>query len=1682
MAINLNDSWNGEKLSDVRAFIQRQLKNGYTGVKSAIVDGKVQLTFTKADGTENVIEFTAAEGEQGGGYQVSFRIKRQQQVYGSGYPVAFSYTFNQTMDGELIPGSYPSISFEAFTTDSNGSPLKSIWTTQLTDNYSSGVLEIPVSALEGITGTIIIKGTCNASFQGQTIDVERQTYVTIATCDINFSNSFALSKHVKGYASNATMTEVFVNYVGNSKADLLMYVDGTLKTTISEISTGQVEITLPMKELTDGMHTAQIIAKMDTGALDESDNPIYIYSKSLLFDFYRGISGNHVGIMMTLDTANIISDPINSLTINTEQYVNFNISYAASEYDSTNKVYKDYTSIGITKSGVNVLGLSVAPNNTYTYTFRDTDIVNYLMTFDVVANTRKINISVTKNSSGVSVASGYAINISCSGRNNKENSDIVNTLSFSDNNGNTYIGTLTNFSHTIQDANQSDVFIDGWDGEGLIFQGATTLNLPYKPFSKFNVNTGYYIEFNIRVNTVLDSDAYIISTLNSSNKGGFYLKAEEAGIITNSGTKVFTYIAAATTYNIGFMIKKYTGTNNGQPVETILLELYVNGIRTGVNTISSSDSFNTNSTITMNGTGAIWKFYGMRVYNATLTPVAIYNNYLTTLLDGDEIIRLANENDILNTAKTDVDYQKLISKGKNVLIVEVGNGTEQCALDSDGLGKMLSECSSPTDVQYLSTKEQFLNPSAVKKTNFLVKSLTYYNNGKLTDTYSFKCGPSLMQVQGTSSTYYSRKNYDIFFTGQKYNKKASTKVWTSKFDISIGADAIQNVNTTSIKYSMSSEDAGVPCLCLKADYSDSSNLHNTQGVRLINDVWKQLGIEYLTPPQHTGDTIHTNVRVGINGHPIDVFVKDGSTYSYIGQYNMNNEKKDSHHVYGFDGTVGNTGAGTAICVEFLENNRTATLFNAGNEFNWETCSDITDDSGEAIPQLEFRYPANDWVDGSEAEKAAVKRVFVWVKECYDSFISSYVEETGQYTSTKFVEEVKQYFNLKNLCAWYLYTEYFLAVDQRSKNMMLASWKASATEGIWYFLPYDSDTMLGVTNDGWLILPWNSDENTPNPMDNSQYAYMGHDSNLWKLVRYYLYDNTYAEKYGLTGYTLQDVAQQLRDESTNNTLFNLLTIKKYFNNGRKYWADIVYNFDSDTKYMAPLTYQSGRGSKSDFAQFVQGARDAHRDWLINKRFHLLDSKYACGFFISDEKNIKLSKKGDVLGENGAVAIPGETCKFKLTPAYDCYIQLISNSVSIGTYKLKKGVETTITIPSNIALGSNDPFKFKGFSAIEKIDFDTTSNHIYTDIVFKSFSNLKTLIINTTIDNPPFTGAGLGDCVKSLVNLRNLTLKGFHNKSEFDTPILDLSKNIMLETVDVDCEKLTKIVLPYSYHNLKRFNVGNLNIQVPWEFWNELNDYYTRTQNSCIFVGELIDNSSSYKIIGNYTMYTITDKYFMYVVPVLTLNPAISRADQPSMFGNSPHIKNRGEDNIKKIIYAKIDESLDTSDLHHNYMNSFVRNCTNLEYICTKGWITDDKYKSGTPNNQNMVSEIISGANKLTEIDLSFCTFNYLKNGRHGYTTDGTFSGSYESLTYIRYGSGWFNATLHNVAKTYICTYVNLTKKHYDDMIEDLPDLTGVEITNDSYRTLTIGDNFDDWTKLPQTSRDAISAKGWRISKN
>lgn len=1701
--VNLNDSWNGELLTDVRSFIQSQLKKGFVSVSHMTSGGKNVLTFSKADGTTSTVSFTAAEGSAGDGYQSSFYLNKRQSVYGTGSPITFNYTFTQTLDGSDVTGVIPTITFVVSIYDaSTGMPDKQLYTTTMTA-IGTNTVSIPASVFDGVEGNIIIQGNAKTIYGGQEYSIDKSIILTIATCDIAFGAGFNLAKQVKGYAANDTLNEVFVTYTGTNNADLLVYIDGVQRTSLPLESGIMAEVTYALDStdesggliLSNGMHTMQLVAKMDTGSVDESGNILYIYSGSLLFDFYKGITGNHVGIQLDINSSDIIADPISSLTINTEQYVNTAISYAASSYDNSTSSYLPTTAVSVTKNNVLASNLAVGNEEVFEYTVRDINISKYALKFAVTANSRTININVVRNSSGVSVASGASIDITAAGRNNLENSSTVNTWNFKDNLGTTYNGTLSNFTF----ASSNGVIIDGWDGEALVLRGNTQLDLPYKPFASFNATTGYYIEFNFEVNTVLDSDTYILKCLNSDNKGGFYLKAEEAGMITSSGTVVATPIAAKSKYNVSFMIKQYEGTNEGTTVKTILLEMFVNGVRSGVGVFNVGDSFDANAAISANGLGAVWKLYGMRVYNTTLTPVAVYYNYLTTLTDSNEIVRLAEANDVLNTARTAVDYSKMLQKGKNVLVVEVGNGAEQCALDSsDNLGKMLDECiGQPLETRFISTKTQFLNPSAVKKDNFLVKSITYYNNGKLSDPYSFKTGPSLMQVQGTSSTYYSRKNFDIFFTGQKYNKDdGSTKNWTSKFDTTVGS-SVTGANTTSPAYSMSAEDQPVPCLCLKADYSDSSNLHNTVLTKLVNDVWMSLGADYQTPPQHNHDTEYDNVRVGINGHPIDVFVKDGTNYEYIGQYNMNNEKKDSHHVFGFIAGSGNPSVGEAICLEFLENNRTATLFNAGADFNWETCSDTVDENGKGIVQLEFRYPGYDWDEAPIELRNKAKRPFIWVKECYDDWVDSYNETTGEYTSSKFVEELTQYFNPKNLVSWYLFTEYFMAVDQRSKNMMMASWDATATSGIWYFLPYDSDTALGVTNDGWLILPWDSDENTPNPKDPTQYAFMGHDSNLWKLVRYYLYDDTYTsnESYGLKGCSMQEIAQVLRNEKVNDVLFNTYTIDKSLSASRDYWPDIIYNFDADTKYIAPLTYQTGRGSKSDFAQFIQGARDAHRDWLINKRFKMLDGKYAAGHFITDEKNMKMSKEA---GVEASMTVSAPTT---------AYVQLIINTRVVSKQKLLAGESKTLNI-NEFAVGSNDPFKLQGFSVVESIDFGTMSPFIYSDSTFPAtFTNLKKLVMNCP-NNDGILAENISGIVSNLPNLRELTIKGYPQA----TGILDLSNNIMLEKIDILCEGLSNIILPYSIFNLKSANFGNLNDIVPWEFWDELNEYHWRTSKSCIFVGELVDNGVQYGVKGTAyntnprTLYMVSDRYFVKILPLGTLNGTGKDWSDAGFFGSVPsNSAERYPQNIKKILYAKIDYSRLSVKYNQDcgYLAYLFYGCSNLEYFNGRGWnmrLDENLHVSNFGTNMASTNAFYQ-CSKLKNIDLSFLdttpgdvykegtyvtVYYHAKNNKD---ENKWVNNQQMPLEYIKYGPNYFwsqietdwTQTPTDRHPLPIATQATLNAQTFVDLAEDLPDISGRTFTSVDNKTLNFGQtNFNDYTKFPQSVRDKITAKGWVLA--
>ena len=77
----------------------------------------------------------------------------------------------------------------------------------------------------------------------------------------------------------------------------------------------------------------------------------------------------------------------------------------------------------------------------------------------------------------------------------------------------------------------------------------------------------------------------------------------------------------------------------------------------------------------------------------------------------------------------------------------------------------------------------------------------------------------------------------------------------------------------------------------------------------------------------------------------------------------------------------------------------------------------------------------------------------WSTNLYDKF----TEDTEEYRLSKFRNEFKDYFELDAMTFYYVFTETFLMIDNRAKNMFLTTF-----DGLhWFPIPYDLDTALGI---------------------------------------------------------------------------------------------------------------------------------------------------------------------------------------------------------------------------------------------------------------------------------------------------------------------------------------------------------------------------------------------------------------------------------------------------------------------------------------------------------------------------------------------------------------------------------------------------------------------------------------------
>lgn len=486
---------------------------------------------------------------------------------------------------------------------------------------------------------------------------------------------------------------------------------------------------------------------------------------------------------------------------------------------------------------------------------------------------------------------------------------------------------------------------DGWqldkdNNTVLRVAGDARLTIPYKAFSKDFRTGGKTIEFEFATRDIMDYDAVVVSCM--SGNRGIELTAQKA-VLKSEQSEISTQYKEDEHVRISFAVEKRA--------ENRLIYCYINGVMSGTVQYPVDDDFAqvTPVDIAIGSNDCTIDLYCIRVYDNDLTRHQMLNNWIADTQDVDEMLDRYTHNNVFDA------YGSIV------------------------IGQL------PKDLPYLVLEGAELPQYKGDK-----KTVSGYYVDPLHPERSFTFTNAQIDVQGTSSQYYARKNYKIKFKG----------------------GFILTDGVTVQVYCIREDAIGTDTFTFKADVASSEGANNVELVRLYNDA-----CPYKTPPQ----VDNASIRQGIDGFPIVVFWSNGNSTVFMGKYNFNNDK-GTEEVYGFQ-------AGDESW-EILNNTSDRVL--------WKNADFV----GDAwLNDFEGRYP-----DGN-TDPAQLSALSAWLVSTDQEAATGaalanpvtyggveYTADTAEYRLAKFRAELPEHIEVDSACFYYLFTELFLMVDSRAKNM------------------------------------------------------------------------------------------------------------------------------------------------------------------------------------------------------------------------------------------------------------------------------------------------------------------------------------------------------------------------------------------------------------------------------------------------------------------------------------------------------------------------------------------------------------------------------------------------------------------------------------------------------------------------
>ena len=670
-------------------------------------------------------------------------------------------------------------------------------------------------------------------------------------------------------------------------------------------------------------------------------------------------------------------------------YSDFNTS-VVDQYTSIVIPYTVYTPKSLTSDITISINNSIVSRQTVnrtqqSYTYRALQAGNLTLTITCDNVVKTFNILVESSTISVKAETeNLVLHLSSAGRSNNE----ANPSLWKYNN---ISASLTNFNWV------SDGWINDTDGITVLrVAGDARVTIPYKPFASDFRGTGKTIEIEFATRDVRNYDAVIMSCMSGGR--GLNITAQKA-MLKSEQSEISTQYKEDEHVRVTFVTEKRS--------ENRLLLIYINGVASGVIQYPSDDDFSqTNPVdISIGSNDCTIDIYCIRVYDNDLNRFQVLENWIADKQIGLEMIDTFLHNNVFDAYG-------------NIVIDQL-----------------------PKDLPYM-----IIEASELPQYKGDKKIVTGSYVDPVNSSKSFTFTECQINVQGTSSAPYARKNYDMQFKGG--------------FELADGHKENYALRNMVVPFNR---------FVLKADVASSEGANNVELVRLYCD----------TCPFETREMkMDPRVRQGIDGFPIVLFWRNitTDTIQFMGKYNFNLPKR-APEPYGYSGNMESW--------EFQNNTSDLMLFKTDYFDETMYTDPETGDSKELWRyDYEARFPSDEWTNYAKLQELQSFIVSTDRTKATNEIFSTpivyngetFSSDTEAYRLAKFKAEFGNYAEIDSFIFYYIFTELFLMVDSRAKNLFIGFSGSDTNPSLGLTIdrkavaePYDMDTAIGTNNEGSLYL-------------------------------------------------------------------------------------------------------------------------------------------------------------------------------------------------------------------------------------------------------------------------------------------------------------------------------------------------------------------------------------------------------------------------------------------------------------------------------------------------------------------------------------------------------------------------------------------------------------------------------------